>query len=298
MSTTVERVEQDPGSDILEAVRNLDGEVDAVEEITGLRRPANRHACFKLQLTDGRTVKGRRFKSAEKRESVTALYPLLEGLPFSRVLSVHGTAMIEEWIHGSPDGPGELGTESICSLATILGKLHSRNVPPEISLAKQRDMEWYSRRLRRQLAELIDLGHVDSQTAAKLHGRAMHIQAKDLENGIIHTDFHPRNMVMKECGDIWIVDNEGLRLGAMDYDIARSWRRWPMTRAQREMFCKAYAEFRSLDSFLADQEFWSICTLVKSAGIHLRNRQPARPFLEQLRKVSRNAGDALWPELS
>lgn len=294
----VEQIEQGPGSDILEAVRKLGAGIDTVEGITRLRAPGRRHASFRLKLTDGRTVKGRRFKSAERRESVTALYPLLEGLPLSRILSVHGAATIEEWIHGSPVEPGELGTELIHDLASILGTLHSRSVSRGISPTQTRGMDWHSGRLRNQLTQLVDLDQIGSETARKLFDRAMDSQATGLENGIIHTDFHPRNMVMKQDGEIWIIDNEGIRLGALDYDVARCWRQWPMTRAQRDIFCKAYRDFRSLDSFLAHQEFWSICTLVHSARIHLRHRQPSHCFLERLEQLSLRAGDALWPELS
>lgn len=298
MSLIVDQIEQGLGSDILEAVRKLGSGIDTVEAITTLRAPGRRHACFRLKLTDGRTVKGRRFKSAERRESVSALYPLMEGLPFSRILSVHGAATIEEWIVGSPVEPGELGPELTHHLAAILGTLHTRNIARELSPAKVPHMDRYSDRLRNQLALLADQGHIDSQTAKTLFDRAMNIQATGLENGIIHTDFHPRNMVMKQDGEIWIIDNEDIGLGALDYDIARCWRQWPMTRAQRDAFCKAYSDFRSLNLFLEYQEFWSICTLVNSARIQLRHRQPIQCFLEQLEQISQRAGDALWPELS
>jgi len=295
---TVEQIEQGPGTDILEAVNNLGGEIDTAEEITRLRAPENRHACFRLQLTDGRTVKARRFHSAEKRASVTSLYPPLAGLPFSRILSVHGAATIEEWIHGSPVEPGELTTELTHKLATILGTLHSWNVPPEISRTRRHGMARYFNRLRDQLAELADQGHIDSQTARRIFERAMNREARELENGIIHTDFHPRNMIMRPNGEVWIIDNEDIRLGPLDYDLARCWRQWPMTRAQRDAFCRAYGEFRSLDSFIAYEEFWSICTLVNTAKIHMRHGEPIRSFLKQLEEIVERAGDALWPEQS
>ena len=71
-----------------------------------------------------------------------------------------------------------------------------------------------------------------------------------------------------------------------------------MTPAQRESFCKAYSEFRSLDSFLAYEEFWSICTLVSTARIHVQHRQPIQSLMKQLESISQGAADALWPELS
>jgi len=294
-TVTSKKFEQRPGRDILAAVSNLGGKIDTFEEITRLRTPESRHGCFRLVLMDGRIVKGRRFKSAEKRESVTALYPSLEGLPFSRILSMHGAATIEEWIHGSPVDPEELSAERTHDLATILGTLHSRSVPREIVTNENPDVDEYSDRLASQLRLLVDQGHSDSQRAERLFTRATARVPTELENGIMHTDFHPRNMILNRDGEVWTVDNEDLRLGALDYDVARCWRQWPMTRAQRDAFCSAYGHIRSLESFLTHQEFWSICTLVNSTFIHLRYQQPIQEFLEQLDGMLEPTGDALWP---
>ena len=298
VSMIAEEIEQGPGRDILEAVGKLGGSVDTAEEITRLRAPWSRQACFRLQLTDGRIVKARRFESAKKRESVAALYPSLEGLPFSRVLSTHGAATIEEWIHGSPVTPGDLSPERIHELASLLGTLHSRCIPPEISTGRTRDFAGYSSRLSKHLSLLAEQGHVGTQFSRELFGLAVSRGAVELERGIIHTDFHPRNMVTSEDGVVWIIDNEDIRLGALDYDIARCWRQWPMTREQRDVFCKAYSRFRSLESFLAHQEFWSICTLVNTAKIRMRYQKPLQPFLTQLEQISQGSESALWPERS
>jgi hypothetical protein len=293
---TAEPFRPGPDSDILEAVRSLGSEIATVEEITRLWVPGDQHACFRLQLRDGRTVKARRFDSQEKRESVTALSPSLAGLPFSRILAAHGAATIEEWIDGSQVELADVSLDLTRELATILGTLHSREVPREASTRKSPDMGWYSGRSKLQLDLLGEAGHIDPETAKQLVVRATSREATELETGITHTDFHPRNMVMKPGGEVWIIDNEDLRLGAFDYDLARCWRQWPMTPAQRGAFCRAYSGFRSLDSFVAYQEFWSICTLVNTARIHMRYLQPIGTFLRQLEQISRRTEVTLWPE--
>ena len=290
-------VDQDPGSDILRAVSDLGGTIDSIEEITRLRGPGKLNACFRVQLKDGRTVKGRRFRPVGKRECVTALYPALQGLPFSRLLAVHGSATIEEWVHGAPVEPGRISDEQIHNLTTILGSLHCRRVPRDFSPNKVRDVDWVLRRLRIQLAELESEGHIDSHNVTKLINLAMNNTPPGLEIGIIHTDFHPLNMIMKQDDEIWIIDNEGICLGALDFDIARCWLHWPMTRQQRNIFCNTYREFRSLDPFLAHQRFWSICTLVSTTRTHVRFRQPSQGLLKKLNRTVQNVGEGLWPEL-
>ena len=71
-----------------------------------------------------------------------------------------------------------------------------------------------------------------------------------------------------------------------------------MTSDQREVFCKAYRDFRSLDSFLANEEFWSVSTLVNTARISARFQQPIESYLEQLEAISQGAEEALWPDQS
>ena len=285
-------------SDILQAVNHIGGTVDTVEEITTLRRSRQRRGCFRLRLADGRTVKGRLFRSTELRESVTALHSVLEGLPLSRILAVHGVATIEEWVPGVPVDPRDVDRRLTHDLAAILGTIHCRKTPPDYSPEDTPDVDWHARRLRTQLAQLADRGHIDSQQATRLIELAVKNQPSDLESGIIHTDFHLGNMIRKHNGEIWIVDNERLRFGVLDYDLARCWRYWPMAGPQREMFCKTYSAVRSLDTFLLHQPFWSICSLVNSLRVYMRHRQPCSNFLEKLDRISRNVEEPLWPVLS
>jgi hypothetical protein len=279
-----------PG-DIHAAAELLGGVVAAAEGITTMRSRGGRHLCFKLQLADGRTVKGRFFHSLERRERVTALAPRLRGLPFSRILGVHGSVTIEEWIDGTPVRADALSPDGIGGLARVLVTLHLREAPGEAAHA-----ESLSRRLKKQLGLLVDDGYMGSQVAAALHERALENEADGLRAGIIHTDYTPRNMIARGDGEIWIVDNEGMRHGALDYDVARCWQQWPMTPTQREAFCQAYAEHRSLEAFLAHEVYWSIVAQVHSARFHLRHQQPIDALLEPLERTARGDDVVLWAE--
>ncbi len=294
----VEQIVPDPGTDIQQAVEILGGEIDSSEEITGLRAPGKLRVCFRLRLKDGRTVKGRRFASTEKRETFTALCPALDGLPFSRLLAAYGTAAIEEWVPGIPVELDDLADGAIGDLATVLGHLNRRPIPCEASTAKIRGVNWHANRLTNLLAELTQKEHLNSAFATKIIDLASDNRPPDFECGVIHTDFHPQNMVLREQHEIWTIDNEGLRIGVLDFDIARCWRRWPMTREQREVFRQAYGYFRCLDSFLAHQKFWSISTLVLTARINERHGRPIQGYLNTLAQIVQNEDDALWPQHS
>ena len=71
-----------------------------------------------------------------------------------------------------------------------------------------------------------------------------------------------------------------------------------MTPDQRGEFRSAYGELRGLDSFLENEEFWSISTLVNTARIHARFQHPIESFLEQLDGIVQGRDAALWPDHS
>jgi hypothetical protein len=71
-------------------------------------------------------------------------------------------------------------------------------------------------------------------------------------------------------GRVWIVDNEGLGFGALDFDLARSWYRWPLAPELRQAFYRGYGEHRPVDSLRAHFWYWAISVLVASAVFRLR----------------------------
>ena len=282
-------------SDIFGALREIDGEIKSYEEITRLRAPGKKRGAYRIHLIDGRVVKGRCFGSHEQRQYFSALSSALVGLPFSRVLSAHGSAVIEEWITGSCVSSHDLRGGMTHELAAVLGHLHGRRIPSNAITAGIHGVDWHAARLRNLLAELKDKQRIDAAFAGKLIELADDHRPKDFACGLIHTDFHPQNMIRRQQDDVWIIDNEGLRIGVLDFDIARCWRRWPMTDEQRTKFQHAYSDFRSLTPFLENQIFWAINTLALTATINSRYRRPIDGFLTSLSRIADNDAGALWP---
>lgn len=291
-------IDRKPGEELHTAVQQLGGEIESVEEITRLRAPHSTRCLFKLQLRDGQTVKGRRFRSAKHRRSVSRLMPLLQDLPFSRLIATHGATTLEQWINGTPLEPELMDEDRTRRTASIMGALHTLKDIPVDSQAAARDTHWYLARMKNQIGWLVEQNGMTRKTGDRLIEQAENNQPRRLETGLIHTDLHPRNMVVSEDGEIWIVDNEDLRLGALDYDLARCWRQWPMSRSQRRVFSSSYNSFRSLAPFLTHQDFWSICTLAVSARVHGRHGWPIHQFVENLERISEYSGESLWPGLN
>jgi Ser/Thr protein kinase RdoA (MazF antagonist) len=117
----------------------------------------------------------------------------------------------------------------------------------------------------------------------------------DFESGLIHADFCADNMIVTGEGDIVVIDNEQLRVGALDYDLARCWCRWPMNSAQREAFCRGYEQYRSLQQFAQNQTFWAIRALTLSIQVHYGHGRTNQSALDTLFRLSSGGKNGLWP---
>lgn len=282
------------GADLMAAVASIGRRVHEFEEITRVRAEGSGRGSYRLLMDDGRTLKGRRFRSARHCQANLSLQYLLEGLPFSRVIAGVGSATVEEWISGEPPHPLEITPAQFERLCIVLGSLNTRSELPGSWQGRIRDIEGYTIRLEQQLEQLSATGCLDAQLARDLRLRALAHQPQGAEIGPIHTDFHPRNMVMDKGGTFWIVDNEDLRLGVLDYDVARTWRQWPMTPVQRAAFCDVYGRLRNLESFLSKQVFWAICSLVGTTHFHWRHGCSVEYYLEECGRIADGEVEELW----
>ena len=101
-------------------------------------------------------------------------------------------------------------------------------------------------------------------------------------------------MVVKSGGAIVLVDNEHLRVGALDYDLARCWCRWNISRQQRDAFCRGYGQHRKLDRFAAYQIFWFISVLSLSAKVHLKHGKTNEAVFAALEKIAADPAGSRW----
>jgi len=289
-----ERDGRAPGKDLLSLVADLGGALCSFYELTRQRRIGSQRASFRLHFTDGRIFKGRQFESEEQRALVTLLLSRLAGFPFSAIIASRGLATIEEWIIGSPPDLSAVGDELIMSAADVLARLHTfRDYPGEMPCAYDGVA---LDRLTYELEVLRGAGSLNAGVVEKLTMIAESNRPEGrLDFGVIHTDFHPDNMIVARDGTLHIVDNEHIKIGALDFDLARSWSRWPMSVSQRRLFRQTYERMRNMDDFLVHGRFWAILSLTRTAYVHHRCRATNPESLNQLERIARSGGRSTWP---
>jgi len=258
------------GPDLAALVTGLDVPLRHISTVTTLRAAAVTHAAFRLEFTDDRVLKGRRVTSATQAERVEAILAVMDPRYFPRVLARKGVGLLEEWRPGTRMKPEVAAPDLVRRCGSILGRVHRVPPPPGLHVPPTTRPEARFRSVERQLWILARLGALS--TAAARHTLKW-IQSSipaDADIGMIHGDFCAENLVWDEAGRPHVIDNETMQIGALDFDLARTWYRWPMTTRMSIDFFEGYASSRSPASYLAHFAFWSLVVLVDATLVRLQ----------------------------
>jgi len=282
------------GPDLHHLLTHFGSPVKLLDEVTSLRSQRQRKASFKITLANGQTIKARRFVSVEKRVRYCDLSSLLADLPFARILAAEGKATLEEWVDGVPLEAAHVTAEQAYRLGNLMGKIHSLSAIPEPYRSDVPGPDHYLAKISERLSTLsVHFPGKISTFSALEHLAARH-KPENFQTGLIHADFCPQNIVMTPDGAIVLVDNEHLRMGALDYDLARCWVRWDITRQQQRPFCEGYRRHRGTERFTRDQLFWAISALTLSAKVHLKHGRANKAVARALERLATDPAGGIW----
>jgi hypothetical protein len=245
---------------------------------------------FRLTFADGRVVKGRRCEHRWQAERIQELAAYLDPRHFPRVHRRDGCALLEEWVEGRP--LAEIADDGVFERSgAILASLHSVGLPQDRRLAALSYIEASGARVIRGLTRLIRLNAITKAAGAAARELAMSRIPRDLVPALVHGDFCPDNMVVDASGRVRPIDNESVIVHVPEYDLARTWYRWPMSGPQRAAYEKGYGNSPAVARFRTHFEFWAILVLVESALFRLRVGIGAPEIpLERLRSLLRDRG--------
>ena len=104
--------------------------------------------------------------------------------------------------------------------------------------------------------------------------------------GLVHGDLCAENLVLTPDGRIVSIDNERVRIDFLDYDLARTFVRWPLPDARRERFERRYTTWGRSVPAAREASAWRVRAAVKSAftlrGTPIVGPDLAREQLERL----------------
>ncbi len=292
------------GGDLLTLARGVDSELLEVEPLSHSYLSGLKRGCFLLRFSGGRKLKGRRFINTKRAKRVYELSRYLDASHFPQVISHHRTALLMDWIDGKPLSSSKPTFETLRECGELQGITHNLKLPDKIITPALKGVKASyqppDRKVRKRIHELVLLGLLDKFETRELLEIIRERAPKDFDFGLILGDFFLENLVTGPSGYIYFVDTESLAINSYDYDLARTWYRWPMNREQREAYLSGYTLHRSIENFRMHFYYWMIIVLVRSALFRFKfgTKELSFPInkLRELIKVGKSRYDSN-PEL-
>lgn len=232
------------------------------------RGVARRATTFRLRRAGAPDLKGIELSAAVQARTVATLADAIPcGVP--RVLARAGRALLTEWVEG--DDLRARGCDAAMRRACGAWQALVHTQPPPVAVDAEAVLRTRLRLLGERLARLAASGALPAAVCADLGATARAAAPSAAEAGIILGDVCPENLVW-HAGAPCCVDIETLAIEPLDYDLARTWYRWPMTPAERAGWLDGYATHRAPAAFLAHLPLWLVAGLIEGAVFRLEER--------------------------
>ena len=140
---------------------------------------------------------------------------------------------------GSVISSSSVKAAHVDAAADILAMLHRFAGIGAEQLPRQRRLGSLIATTQRQLEELAGTRTI-SRREASAFARIVDDLPSSAMWGVIHTDFGGDNLVVRADDTVVSIDNEHLVRGFVDFDLARSWYRWPMPAPSWRRFTRHY----------------------------------------------------------
>jgi hypothetical protein len=266
------------GPELDALVARLQAALIEVLPITGLAAPGSNRATFRLTFADGRVLKGRRLDAAADASRINAIVGALARPELPRVVAWGGTALLEEWIEGEPLAAVIPDLSFVEQCGRILGAIHA--TPFDATWGKasgagpaQADrVEVYRSHVEWTIGELLRDGVLSAAVAVELRAIVRDHVPRDASTGFVHGDFCGENIVRRADGEPSVVDSGSLGIGAHDFDLARTWYRWPLPDAHWRAFGVGYRTSRAMERYMTHFPFWCVTVLTDAALFRYRAR--------------------------
>jgi aminoglycoside phosphotransferase (APT) family kinase protein len=217
---------------------------------------------------DGRSLKVRYYARPTKVREAAALRVGLADDRLPKILLVSGRVVVEEWIDGVSLQHLPLSESRLSQAADLLGALHATRAVGRLRLPVSRRVRPLLRRADRQLAHLVAAGAVRAAERDIIARSLARFAPEDAWAGVTHDDFCAENLVENPFGRVLAVDNEHMGIGFLEFDLARTWYRWPMSVEAWERFQDRYSSWRGpVDG--ENAPFWRLAAVLSGAYVRL-----------------------------
>ena len=263
-------LEAELGVDLLAMLAAIGVPVVEAVPVTTIPWAGSPRASFRLTLADGQVLKGRRLAAPADVIRIASLSSLLDPRYFPPVLALRGRALLTRWITGQPGSPRAWTSARLRACGRLQAAIHRLPVSPEIASLQPPALDWAGR-LDRWLRELVALaGRSAPGTPGRSTAWPSSPPPRRQAPACCHTDFCGDNIIITDARRICVVDNEGITLDSDEFDLARTWYRWPMTPAQQRAYAEGYGGHDHSARFAAHFLHWALMAVLDSAAYRVR----------------------------
>jgi len=257
------------GEDFAEIVSRVGSQLREVVPLTRLTFRKERSGCYRLRFADGSVFKYRGMLSAHRAKTVEHLISRIGSPRIPRVLDRCGTGLLIEFVDGHPARRPVQTHELLAETAALQGKIHRTDAADLLAGTPPLEIADVIEKLAQRIQRLVALQAITEREAEELTELAMSEVPQASEIGVAHYDYCAENLLVSEAIGFYVIDNESIQIGTLDYDLARTWYRWPMSPTERAVYWESYGRFRDPGSFSAFFLFWAIAVMVSSALLRL-----------------------------
>ena len=287
---------RDLDDDLRELIRSIDGELVEVVPLESAGYPGYRPSAYRIRLADGRMVKGRRCGNWQRAAAVEYALQHIRHAALPRVLGRVGPTLLTEWLDGRPLTDADITPALLRRCGELLGAIHSTPLPERNPFERRDPIEDWHRRCERDLDELVEANVLTGSESRRALDLALCHAPNRCVAAFVHRDFCIENLVLQSDATICVADNETLGIDAREFDLGRTWYRWPMPPAHWEEFLAAYDARCGAHEFAAHITYWAIVALADAAVYRLRKHAratdvPIARLRTLLREVDRAAAD-------
>ena len=249
--------------DLAKLLEELESPVVDAQLITRLRSRSG--SCYRVRLANDRVVKGRQLASSRRAKTVHELAGYLPDVGVPRVLARQGRALLSQWVDGEPISSVDLDENLLVASGELHGRIHAAELTEGRWRLRTTASKYTAHRVASALEELEEAELITPAEADQAIRLASQCVPESFDVGISHGDFCAENLLVDSAGQIVVVDNETLAIGPLDYDLARTWYRWPMTEHQRTAYYEGYRRWRDPAAFRRNAAYWTVMALAEAA---------------------------------
>ena len=280
-----ETLEAQLGLDLWMLIDALGVPVVEVRPVTTIPAADGQRGSFRVTFADGQIVKARRLRTPSDVDRVTRLSALLDPRFFPPVIAYRGCGVLTRWIPGSSSQSRAWTAAELRTCGRVHAAIHRLPLTPDVASLRPPTVRSLQR-LEGLLDELVRRRALDAGQANEVQDLTAATAPPEHGTAVCHRDFCGENIIISEAGDVCVIDNEGIAIDSPEYDLARTWYRWPMTAEQQHAYADGYGAHEHLPRFAAHFLHWALIVLIESAAYRLRvGSVSARVPLERLAHV-------------